>query len=200
VKWKFVLVVIRSHVSFNSILSKIGLEEFLTFLDNSRRPALPDVVSFLVDEFREIWAANADVEGQVALAAFLFALYAAGQSDAAVMDDPTWRNNLASDIGIDAGLVAAGFNNATIERARGMQTRAPLRLRLVPPLVLRHAAGRLFQEAHAILESVQFGLFGQSSITAMPNYSPAAACFTPVPIARLLAEWALCGWAIFRPN
>ena len=33
------------------------LEEFLAFLD-ARRSALPDVVSFLVEEFREIWAAS----------------------------------------------------------------------------------------------------------------------------------------------
>jgi predicted RNA methylase len=170
------------------------LEAFLTFLDGSRRAALPDVVSFLVEEFREIWAANPGDEGQIALAAFLFALCAAGQPDVSVLDDLTWRNNMASDIGIDAGLVSAGFNDATIERARGMQARAPLGLGLVPSLVLRHAAGRLFQEAHAILESVQFDLFGLASISTSPNYSLAAAYFTPVPIARLLAEWALCGW------
>jgi adenine-specific DNA-methyltransferase len=170
------------------------LEAFLTYLDGSRRAALPDVVSFLVEEFRNIWAANPSAEGQVALAAFLFALCAAGQQDVSVLDDPTWRNNIASDIGIDAGLVSAGFNDATIERARGMQARAPLGLQLVPSLVLRHAAGRLFQEAHAVLESVQLGLFGLAQISTSPNYSFAAAYFTPVPIARLLAEWALCGW------
>jgi hypothetical protein len=167
------------------------LEEFLTFLD-ARRSALPDVVSFLVEEFREIWAASNSPDGQTALAAFLVALCAAGESDSGVLDDPTWRQKTALDIGIDdAGSAEAGLNPSTIERARGMQARAPLGLRLVPSLVLRHAAGRLFQEAHAILESVQPGLFGDSSITSAPTYSAAGAYFTPVPIARLLAEWAL---------
>src|SRR5260370_17838412 len=34
-------------------------------------------------------------------------------------------------------------------------------------------------------------------MTTVPTYSPAGAYFTPVPIARLLAEWALVGWSPF---
>jgi adenine-specific DNA-methyltransferase len=167
------------------------LEEFLAFLD-ARRSALPDVVSFLVEEFREIWAASNSPDGESALAAFLVALVAAGESDLGVLDDPDWRHRTALDIGIDdTGLAGQGLNPPTIERARGMQARAPLGLSLIPSLVLRHAAGRLFQEAHSILETVQSGLFGDSSITTSPTYSAAGAYFTPVPIARLLAESAL---------
>lgn len=171
------------------------LEEFLTFLDSSRGSALPDVVSFLVDEFREIWATSSSLHGSTALAAFLLSICAAGQDDPGILEDPAWRQETALDIGIqDPPLVEAALNKATIERGRGMQSRAPLGLRLLPSLVLRHAAGRLFQEAHAVLESVQLGLFGTSSITTAPTYSPVGAYFTPVPIARLLAEWALIGW------
>jgi adenine-specific DNA-methyltransferase len=173
------------------------LEEFLTYLDAPRRVALPDVVSFLIDEFWEIWAANPDIEGQVALAVFLFALWAAAEEDPSVLEDQDWRRRMSLEIGVDGDVVAAGLNRSTIERARAIQTKAPLGLRLLPPLVLRHASGRLFQEAHAILESVQLGLFGRSSVRTAPNYSLAAAYFTPVPIARLLAEWALCGWNAF---
>ena len=172
------------------------LEEFLQFLDSLRASALPDIVPFLVEEFRKTWAASSHSTGQDALVAFLFALHAAGHSDPGILDDPTWRHDIARDIGIDdpslADAVVSG--GATIERARAMQTRAPLGLRLVPSLILRHAAGRLFQEAHAIVESTQLGLFGDPSITTIPTYSPTGAYFTPVPIARLLTDWALQRW------
>src|SRR5260370_34240686 len=82
------------------------LEEFLAFLDGSRRNALPDVVPFLVGEFREIWAASNYIEGQSALAAFLFALHAAGERDSGILDDPPWRNSTAADIGIDISSLA----------------------------------------------------------------------------------------------
>jgi len=168
------------------------LEEFLAFLDGSRRSALPDVVSFLVEEFRAIWATSSSPDGANALVPFLLGLCAADQSDSGILNDLDWRRITALDIGIDEpALVEANINQSTIERARGMQGRAPLGLRLVPSLVLRHVAGRLFQEAHAILESTQLDLFGNSSILTAPRYSPTGAYFTPVPIARLLAEWAL---------
>jgi len=164
------------------------LEEFLTFLDSSRRSALPDVVSFLVDEFRQIWGASGSPHGATALLPFLLALSANAPGD---MDDLVWRRETALDIGIDDPvLLEANLTPVTIQRARGMQGRAPSGLRLIPSLVLRHAAGRLFQEAHAILETTQLTLFGDFEITKTPTYSPAGAYFTPIPLARLLADWA----------
>jgi adenine-specific DNA-methyltransferase len=165
------------------------LEEFLTFLDSPRRSALPDVVSFLVEEFQQIWVASGSPDGATALLPFLLSLSA---SDSGHIDDSTWRRQTALDIGIDdPDLLEAHLNSATIERARGMQGRAPLGLRLIPSLVLRHAAGRLFQEAHAVIETAQPDLFGNFQINKTPTYSPAGAYFTPVPLARLLADWAL---------
>jgi hypothetical protein len=123
------------------------LEEFLTFLDSSRRSAFPDVVSFLIEEFRAIWATSGSPDGATALVPFLLALCAADQGDGGILDDPTWCRDTALDIGIDdPGLLDAQLNRPTIERARGMQGRAPLGLRLIPSLVLRHVAGRLFQD------------------------------------------------------
>ncbi|MGO9257361.1 MAG: class I SAM-dependent DNA methyltransferase [Bryobacteraceae bacterium] len=166
------------------------IEAFLAFLDTARRATLPDVVPFLVEEFHQVWAASGFAEGQSALTAFLLALCAA-DNDPGVLDDPAWRDKRAAELGIQN----PELSKDAVDRARGMQARAPDGLKLIPSLVLRHAAGRLFQEAHALLESVQLGLFGRSSITTTPLYSPAGAYFTPVPIARLLAEWALQQWA-----
>ena len=91
----------------------------------------------------------------------------------------------------DPVLLDANLGHSTIERARGLQSRAPLGLQLIPSLVLRHVAGRLFQEAHAIIETTQYSLFGPASIATSQTYSLAGAYFTPVPIARLLADWTL---------
>lgn len=168
------------------------LEEFLRFLDGPRRSALPDVVSFLVEEFRAIWAVSGSPDGETALVPFLLTLCAADQDDSDILNDPAWCLATAKDIGIDdPGLLEAQLNRSTIERARGMHGRAPLGLQLIPSLVLRHVAGRLFQEAHAIIETTQYDLFGNPSIRTSPTYSPAGAYFTPVPIARLLADWTL---------
>jgi SAM-dependent methyltransferase len=165
------------------------LEEFLTFLDSAQRSALPDVISFLVNEFRTIWGAGTYAGGQDALAAFLFALQAAGETDAKVLNETSWQENVSANLGIG---IPGGDINPILAGAQRMQAKAPLGLRLVPGLVLRHAAGRLFQEAHAVVESVQLGLFGDNvSVTSTATFSPAGAYFTPVPIARLLAEWAL---------
>jgi adenine-specific DNA-methyltransferase len=168
------------------------LEEFLGFLDGPRRSALPDVVSFLVEEFRAIWAMSGSNDGATALVPFLLALCAAEQATSDILNDSAWCLATAQDIGIDdPDLLDARLNRSTIERARGLQSRAPLGLQLIPSLVLRHVAGRLFQEAHAIIETTQYDLFGPASIVTSPTYSPAGAYFTPVPIARLMADWVL---------
>jgi len=166
------------------------LEQFLGFLDDSRSSALPDVVPFLVEEFRQMWAITGEQDGHHALTAFLFALNAA-DGDMGRLDDAAWRQATMLDIGIDANLSQIHWGSEIADRARGLQARAPSGLQLIPSLVLRHAAGRLFQEAHAILESVQLGLFGEHTIATVPGYFPSGAYFTPVRIARLLADWSL---------
>lgn len=168
------------------------LEEFLNFLDSSRRSALPDVVPFLTREFQTTWAAGYYATGESALAAFLLALHTAGESDIEILNDSEWRRNIVLAAGLDPSEVVMGDMNTRIrEDALRIKEGAPFGLRLVPSLVLRHVSGRLFQEAHAVLESVQYGLFGGSTVVTKPTYSPAGAYFTPVPIARLLAEWAI---------
>lgn len=166
------------------------LDEFLNFL-NSQRSTLPDVVSFLVQEFREIWGTDPSVDAQHALASFLTVLCAAGEDDPSIIEDQNWRDLTARAITIGSDLVEASLTRRAIDLAIQIQSRAPFGLRLVPSLVLRHAAGRLFQEAHAVIESVQMGLFGTSAIHTTATFSASGAYFTPIPIARVLAEWAL---------
>jgi adenine-specific DNA-methyltransferase len=169
------------------------LDQFFQFLETPRKASLPDVVPFLVEEFLRLWAtAGAEREqGETALAAFLVALLAAGEPDPGVFEEPAWRTQQATELGLNPDLVA-DTPPLTIEWGVGMRTRTPLNLRLAPSLVLRHAAGRLFQEAHAYLvRQEQLGLFGDVDVRFVPTFAPSGAYFTPVPIARLLAEAAL---------
>lgn len=173
------------------------LDDFFQFLEKPRRATLPDVVPFLVEEFLRLWgtAPRNHQQGDAALAAFLVALLATGEPDPAVLEDLSWRKQRATELGLDGGLVS-DLRPVTIECGMDMRRRTPLNLRLAPSLVLRHAAGRLFQEAHAYLvHQPQLGLFGDEGVRFVPAFAPSGAYFTPVPIARLLAESALQHWA-----
>ena len=173
-----------------------SLEEFVTFLERPPQGALPDIVPFLLNEFLQLWASMAPThaDGHVALAVFLIALEAVGEADSGVLEDPTWRTARAHNLNLDDGIIASlsHLDADVTGHALGMQKRAPLGLQLIPSLILRHAAGRLFQEAHASLESFQQGLFpGTASVTLLPTFSPRGAYITPISMARLLAEAAL---------
>lgn len=176
------------------------LNEFLVFLDRSPSGYLPDVVGFLLEEFRQVWAvmpANQS-QGHAALAVFLTGLQAASEPDSEVFQDPKWRRQQAKELGLGPDLVdlVEHLSSDLVSRTCQLASRTPLQLRLVPSLVLRHASGRLFQEAHAYLEGVQLGLFGDAAVSTVPTFSPSGAYFTPVPLARLLADAALQRWSV----
>jgi adenine-specific DNA-methyltransferase len=195
-------VVIRSGSDptsrrFHRATVDLRLDEFHAFLDSSRGGLLPDVVPFLVDEFLQLWSVmpGDPPQGLSALGAFLLALQAAGEADPSVMEDQDWRRKQAVLLGLES-VSLEDLGTPVIQRAVGLQERAPLGLKLIPGLVLRHAAGRLFQEAHAYLEAAQLGLWGDAVVRTVPTLSPTGAYFTPVPMARLLAESALQAWPV----
>ncbi|MDP2603772.1 MAG: N-6 DNA methylase [Deltaproteobacteria bacterium] len=186
---------------FNRTSVERHLNDFLAFLDRSPSSYLPDVVSFLLEEFRQTWAlmpANR-AQGHAALAVFLTGLQAASEPDSEVFQDPGWRCQQARELGLGPDLtdLLEHLSLDLVSRTSQIASRTPLRLRLVPSLVLRHAAGRLFQEAHAYLEGAQLGLFGDAAVSTVPTFSPSGAYFTPVPLARLLADAALQHWSVF---
>jgi adenine-specific DNA-methyltransferase len=169
------------------------LDDFHIFLDSSRRGALPDIIPFLVDEFLQLWGMMPVNKGLGALAVFLLSLEAAGEGDSSVIQDVAWRKQQARFLGLEGESldILSNLQSEVIQRAKGLQSRAPDGLRVVPGLVLRHASGRLFQEAHAYLESAQLNLWGGATVQTVPTLSPTGAYFTPVPIARLIADTAL---------
>jgi adenine-specific DNA-methyltransferase len=185
---------------FDRASVEVHLDEFHSFLDRPNRSVLPDIVPFLVDEFLQVWATfpTGEPNGLRALAAFLLGLQTVSESDARIMEDATWRRTQANSLGLDASLIE-DLDHSVIQRAISIEARTPVGLNLLPKLVLRHAAGRLFQEAHAHLEA-QMGLFGDATVQTIPSISPTGAYFTPVPIARLLAESAFEAWTTLPDN
>jgi len=174
------------------------IEKFMDFLGTSRS-GLPDVVSFLIEEFQQILTLVKAGDQGGALSLFLLSLQAAGENESGALADKGWRTRTCQKFALVPEQIEDSLTPMALERGRGIQSRAPVGLQLVPSLVLRHVAGRLFQEAHAVLESAQLGLFGVSKPNLVQNFSPSGAYFTPVPIARLVAEWALSQLAA-RPD
>jgi adenine-specific DNA-methyltransferase len=68
-------------------------------------------------------------------------------------------------------------------------------LNLDPDLLLRHAAGQLYQEAHLLIERDQLLLPGIGVDTRSQLASRKDARFTPTPLARLLVQQAIDGLA-----
>ena len=171
------------------------LDEFFAYLDSPSHPALPDVVSYLLNEFEQIWALLPQTEdrGHIALAVFLTAIQAASQSDPNVFMDTEWRQKCALEFGFTGEELhqVVDIPERVARWAAGLASRLPLNLKLHSDLVLRHAGGRLFQEAHGYLESVQPDLFGGASVTRIIRPSSTAAYYTPVSIARFVAEAAV---------
>lgn len=166
------------------------LEDFLAYLDTAHRTGLPDIVGFLLREFEQVWARMADHAGPDALSVFLAGLEA---NDPGLMSDPKWRAQHGERLGLpdqDMDTLAQAPQEAK-QLAASIADRAPPGLTLHSDLVLRHAAGRLFQEAHGYLEHVQPDLFGEADVSRVTSFTQNAAFFTPVPIARLLAEAGL---------
>jgi SAM-dependent methyltransferase len=62
---------------------------------------------------------------------------------------------------------------------------------LEPSLLLRHAAGQLYQEAHIVIERDQLHLPGLAGDTKPRGRARSDVHFTPVPLARFLVEEAL---------
>ncbi len=178
----------ESFRNFSRHSVETKLEDFLTYLD-AGRSTLPDLVGFLIGEFQSIWSSSPGLNGVQALSLFLLAVSAAGDGEPAAITDRAWRVQASTAMGLTSEL--SSLEAAVPKWHEDLRIVPPRSLKLIPSLVLRHAAGRLFQDAHAIVESEQLGLFGPSKLRLSAGFSPTGAYFTPVRIARVMTEWAL---------
>ena len=70
------------------------------------------------------------------------------------------------------------------------------------PLVLRHAMGRIFQEAHnLVMLSPQMSLLDEGELISLGSTSRSSgAYFTPTPLVRTLVEQCLTPELLARPQ
>jgi adenine-specific DNA-methyltransferase len=166
-----------------------NLEEFHRYLERNSPERLNGVVSHALGVYRSIRSALDESEtGTASLGAFLYLIHRlesgqdAGTASAGLLP-PTARKVFQSLRSEDQAFFA--------ERLSG-QVGSYRMMRPDLTLLLRHASGALFQEAHAQVElPSQNWLPGLGPADALPSFTSglgAGAYFTPPSIARTLAE------------
>ena len=169
-----------------------NLEKFYEYLlkDQPRRDI--SIVPFAVNIFRKLRGALSDqkVDGPSSLKAFLYLL--ACTSDGGSRDNldvTKWRlDDEAKDI---AGIIRSGDRQRLIEE---LVVGLPLYgLKPDISLLLRHASGRLFQEAHYIatvehVNQITLEGFLPKKVSVNKKTDSIGVYYTPSPIVRTLVE------------
>lgn len=147
------------------------------------------VVSRFVTIFHETWSAVGSASGLEALRTFL-CLLASEHDDVAPssLERSNWGINETA-----ASEAVSGIEPEVWYRLRESLRRSDHGLRPDVGVVLRHASGRVFQEAHfAAVVEPQLHLFGSTkTIRVKPSDEATGIHFTPPAIARSVVEQAL---------
>jgi methylase of polypeptide subunit release factors len=168
-----------------------SLDRFYGFLTEDRVRSNRNVVEHLLGFFRQLRSlAHAsglpDARATDVFTASLAKLLIEDESIS------TERLGLADDSADLLGrLDQRGFQAALEEVQSGAGTLAWLRL--FPSLAIRHAGGRLFQEAHFELlrGATDFDLFGRVGVSEVTPANRGGTHFTPATLARCLIERAI---------
>jgi len=176
--------VIKRDLVANNII------QFQTYLEERQPSKNSSVVGHFISIYRQVRTLLGDrVDGSGALQAFLYLLASA--------DD---QNGNGSVNRIDWGKLprARELTESLTQHQRDgiceemVSMRPGDRLKPIIPLVLRHASGRLFQEAHYLVElDPQQSLFGAPEAKPVGRDSTLGAFFTPSPLVRTVVEEAL---------
>jgi methylase of polypeptide subunit release factors len=182
-----------------------GAEDLLTIIENSKRDiSYRDVITQLLKAFRqirEIMPLNDALDSIKVFNAFLVGTEEARKSN---RREVNWlRTRTVEDALSFVGkskLKATGAENlnAAIRNQKiynlpstFLSSTAFQKYRLHPDLLLRHAAGELYQEAHLIIEREnQLYLPGLSEGKQMPGKLQRDVRFTPTSLARTLVQQA----------
>jgi predicted RNA methylase len=171
-----------------------NLEEFHSYLEKDVPRQGVSIVSHVIGVFRSLRAAlGPSFDGSQSLMAFLYLLACCtDQSERGkVRLDDWWISEEAANIA--SSIRSADWDALQSELVHGRATEG-----LSPDLtlLLRHASGQLFQEAHyeAVFVSQQqlsFGGFLPSSVKVTEKQIGTGVHFTPPALARTLVERAL---------
>lgn len=172
----------RSLVADNIIKFQAYLEE--------RQPSRTEsVVSHFISIYRQVRTSlGSGVTGPEALEAFLYLLATVGGGADPNAAGEHWTC-LPQGRELARSIPAVEQDRF---REQMVQVRADDQLKPIIPLVLRHASGRLFQEAHYLVElDAQLSLFGIAEARKLGRDAQSGAFFTPSPLVRTVVEEAL---------
>lgn len=187
-----------------------GAEELIRKLEEAPAPRSGDVVLHALRTFRDIRELLHDLGAESAVRVFNLLLLASELVWKGTMDREALLRSespadlirvLSGDPASDPLLPASGLSGGELPEAfrrwRGipqgfLAVEQRYQYEFVPELLLRHASGQLYQEAHLVLErSAQLPLLGIAALPVPHGAAPAGVRFTPAPLARSLAESAI---------
>jgi adenine-specific DNA-methyltransferase len=166
-----------------------NIVRFQTYLEERQPSKTSSVVSHFMSIYRRVRTMlGKQVTGPEALQAFLYLLASADEGKSGAVTRIDWNKlpraqELADSL---SSLQRDGLREDMVHVRPGDQ------LKPIIPLVLRHASGRLFQEAHYLVElDPQLSFFGASEAKKVGHDSVSGAFFTPSPLVRTVVEEAL---------
>ena len=169
-----------------------NLKAFQHYLETARAPRELSVVAHALGIYNRIRSTLPD--GSAGLEAFLFALQQAS-------DETVHTMHWADQARCEASWSRVGSSTrerimADLLSPKGTDKRPRL------PLVLRHAMGRIFQEAHnLVMLSPQMSLLDEGELISLGSTSRSSgAYFTPTPLVHTLVEQCLTPELLARPQ
>ncbi len=167
------------------------LERFHSYLEKAQPRESSSVISHSVRIFRQLRSICGVSDGQTPLSIFLLLLAQVADRAAGIPFDT--KNWMLPDGSMDAYL-AVDEPDREMLFEEFLAGRTSENLTFSPQLLLRHAAGQLFQEAHyeaSIAQQMRFAGFSAPSAHVKNSHSSIGVHFTPPSLARTLVEQAL---------
>lgn len=178
-----------SPETYKHALVAENIAKFQTYLEERQPSKSSSVVNHFMSIYRQVRTMLGEqVTGPDALQAFLYLLASADEGRNGAITRVDWTKlprarELADSL---SSHQREGLRKNIVHVRPGDQ------LKPIIPLVLRHASGRLFQEAHYLVElDPQMSFFGAPEARNVGHDSISGAFFTPSPLVRTVVEEAL---------
>ena len=188
-RWDQPAVDWAEHYKLSDVAGK--LDVFQRYIESKQAPRERSVVSRAVSVYRAVRARgqkNGDREAMLAFMALLNSAWS--QQDKKLSLATYWPEAVEANDAARSLLGSIGIEMVTEQLLRpDLTNRRPPSI----PLMIRHASGRIFQEAHYLaLAPIQTDLFFEGQVrVAGPASKALGAFFTPTPLVRTLAEQSL---------
>ena len=176
-----------------------NLTQFHAYLESSSPAVATSITAHYGRAFRRLRSAWPDTDGTVALNAFLYLVACASSNSSELSDDELQRWDLPTSAKASARTIGQNDRESLIAHIAGMGSFNSLTPDL--GLVIRHASGTVFEDAHRIAEaSPQLWLDGFISEALIGSKDERVGInFTPSSIARTLAEEAIASLDTSKP-